>query len=446
MRRRLVIWLVAMLTATALAAVQATPVAAAPTSPAVVAQLPSVVAGTLYLTQHDGAIYEPNGTGGARRIDAARWRDVYAYQSPVAAPTDYVKYPWSSTVYAVTFWSNDSTTWLWQALPLAQWQRAGSPAPRIAGHIAGSTYHRWATSPELFVRGADGVTRKLSFTEWQASGPQPYETRADRGYQKLTWAPSIASMSSISAGQGAAISYAAWAGEDFPSPQQVQRFPGDQFTKDACSDVVVYAGPTMNRAVTFQEYVAAGAPQVRVVNTGPCAPPTVSALAPASGSSAGGTEVVVTGTLLENVTAVTFGSVPARSFTVESPTRLRAVSPTGTAGPVAVRVTTSAGTSAVVSTSTFTYTAPAPSPPAVSSLAPSSGPSVGGTEVVVTGTSFANVTAVSFGSAPARSFTVESGTQLRAVSPTGTAGPVAVRVTTSAGTSAVVSTSTFTYT
>lgn len=363
MHRRLVTWVVTALVVVGLATVQATPASAAmSTQHGVGARLQGAPASVLYITQYDGAIHELDGSGGARHIDGARWRDVYQYQAPVPAPTDYVKYPWSNTVYAVTFWSNDAAKWLWQAVSLQQWQRAGAPAPRAAGWIAGSSYHRWVTSNELFVRGPDGVTHKLDYAEWQASGFRSYETLDDQGFQKLTWSSNVARMSGVAAGQGGAVTYATWASEDFPSPAQVRRFPGDKFTKDACSDTVVYAGPTMNRAISYQEYVAAGAPRVEVVNAGPCSPPTVTALSPSTGPSAGGTEVVISGTELENVTAVSFGAVPARSFTVESATRLRATSPGGAAGTVAVTVTTSAGTSP---SRTFTYTSIVPSAPPV---------------------------------------------------------------------------------
>ena len=87
-------------------------------------------------------------------------------------------------------------------------------------------------------------------------------------------------------------------------------------------------------------------------------PPTVTKIAPAKGSVAGNSKVKITGLNFQNptVTAVAFGKVPAKSFTVTSPTSLTAVSPQATsAGPVDVTVTTSAGTSAKVAADQFTY-------------------------------------------------------------------------------------------
>ncbi|MFF6783708.1 IPT/TIG domain-containing protein, partial [Streptomyces sp. NPDC012510] len=80
--------------------------------------------------------------------------------------------------------------------------------------------------------------------------------------------------------------------------------------------------------------------------------------------------------------------------------------------------------------------------PVVSSVSPNQGSVSGGTTITVTGTSFTGATAVRFGSKAATSFTVNSSTQITAVSPSGT-GTVNVTVTTSQGTS--TQTVTFTY-
>ncbi len=85
--------------------------------------------------------------------------------------------------------------------------------------------------------------------------------------------------------------------------------------------------------------------------------PTVSAISPAAGSTAGGTAVTITGTGLTGATAVAFGSTPAASFKVVSDTEITAVSPAGISGPVDVEVTTPSGTSAAVAADQFSYRA-----------------------------------------------------------------------------------------
>jgi IPT/TIG domain/PQQ-like domain len=90
------------------------------------------------------------------------------------------------------------------------------------------------------------------------------------------------------------------------------------------------------------------------------------------------------------------------------------------------------------------YTTP-PTPPAITGIAPTSGPNCGGTTVVVTGRQFSGATAVKFGTAAALKFTVDSDTQVTAVSPAGT-GTVDVTVTAPNGTSATSAADQFTYT
>ena len=68
-------------------------------------------------------------------------------------------------------------------------------------------------------------------------------------------------------------------------------------------------------------------------------------------------------------------------------------------------------------------------PPTVTSLAPLSGPTSGGTSVTITGTRFTNVNAVTFDGIPATSFTVHSPTQITAITPPHARGRVDVRIT-----------------
>ncbi len=85
--------------------------------------------------------------------------------------------------------------------------------------------------------------------------------------------------------------------------------------------------------------------------------------------------------------------------------------------------------------------------PVVSGINPASGPAAGGTTVTIAGSGFTGATAVDFGTAPAADFTVDSDSQITAVSPAGTAGTtVDVSVTTPEGTSATGSADKFTYT
>ncbi len=76
-----------------------------------------------------------------------------------------------------------------------------------------------------------------------------------------------------------------------------------------------------------------------------------------------------------------------------------------------------------------------PTTPLVNSLRSRSGPVDGGTTVVLTGVGFAGATQVRFGGTPAASFTVNSDSQITAVSPAHAAGKVPVTVTVGGSTS-----------
>jgi hypothetical protein len=85
------------------------------------------------------------------------------------------------------------------------------------------------------------------------------------------------------------------------------------------------------------------------------------------------------------------------------------------------------------------------SAPTVTSLATTTGPTAGGTSVVITGTGFTGASAVHFGATDATTYTVNSATQITATSPAHVAGTVDITVTTSAGTSATGAGDQFTY-
>jgi IPT/TIG domain/FG-GAP repeat len=86
-------------------------------------------------------------------------------------------------------------------------------------------------------------------------------------------------------------------------------------------------------------------------------------------------------------------------------------------------------------------------PPTVKGVSPSSGPTIGGTSVTISGAGFDGATEVHFGASQARSFTVRSSTTITAVSPRAlVAGAIDVTVSTGAGTSATGGTDQYLYT
>ncbi len=116
--------------------------------------------------------------------------------------------------------------------------------------------------------------------------------------------------------------------------------------------------------------------------------PVVSSISPVTGPVAGGTSVTINGTGFTDDATVMFGptNVTSANVTVDSPTKITAKSPVGTAGKmVQVSVTNDAGTSADTTNDNFTYAGTGPS---ISSLTPSAGDSGGGDEVVIKGVNF----------------------------------------------------------
>ena len=175
----------------------------------------------------------------------------------------------------------------------------------------------------------------------------------------------------------------------------------------------------------------------------PSSPPTISSVSPASGATAGGTSVVISGSNFSSVSNVTFGGTPGTGVTVNSSSQVTVVSPSHAAGSVDIVVNTSMnGGSATGANDRFTYNPPAPT---VSGVSPNSASTAGGTTVTITGTNFSGVTGVSFGGTAASSYTVTSSTSISAVDPAESVGTVNVTVTTSGGTSATGSQDQFTY-
>lgn len=158
--------------------------------------------------------------------------------------------------------------------------------------------------------------------------------------------------------------------------------------------------------------------------------PVISGLSPAEGPLAGGNTVVISGTGFTGATSVNFGGTVITGVS-GTDTELSVSAPAGAAGAVTVAVTTPGGTSVVTPDSAYTYLAV----PTVSSLSLSSGPLGGGTTVTITGTGFTPGATVQFGGVSATSVVFGSASSLTATSPSGSAGPVNVIVTTAGGVS-----------
>ncbi len=173
------------------------------------------------------------------------------------------------------------------------------------------------------------------------------------------------------------------------------------------------------------------------------APPTATGLDPELGSTAGGTQVVLTGTgLVPGQTTIIIGGVTVPADRVQvNPAGTTATfrTPAHAAGPVQVIAITPGGRTAPQA---FRYVAPL----TATGLAPDRGPTTGGTETVLTGTGLVpGQTSITVGGVTIPADQVEvnaAGTRATFRTPRHAAGPVQVTATTPAGTTAP---QTFTY-
>jgi hypothetical protein len=166
------------------------------------------------------------------------------------------------------------------------------------------------------------------------------------------------------------------------------------------------------------------------------APPTVTAIGPTEGPTAGGQVVTITGTELTGAKKVSFGGSEVAcagtvaTCKVESPTEIKATTPSRAAGTFDVTVTTGNGASPISPADRYTYIAP----PAVMEVSPAQGSIAGGSTVTITGLRLAGATAVRFGETEA-AIIEDTQTTITVTAPAHTVGAVHVQVTTLGGVS-----------
>ncbi len=158
--------------------------------------------------------------------------------------------------------------------------------------------------------------------------------------------------------------------------------------------------------------------------------PTVTAISPTAGMEEGGTVITLTGTDFTGATAVTFGGVPATSFTINADADMTVVSPAGSESPtdLYIVVTNASGSSAEVPAATFRYVSR--HLPFITSVSPATGPLAGLNVVVINGGNFdtaaqdetgevkvLQTTEVTFGGISALSYSVFSDGMIQATVP-----------------------------
>ena len=177
-------------------------------------------------------------------------------------------------------------------------------------------------------------------------------------------------------------------------------------------------------AVAYGDGMFVSTAHVEVYTSQPS--PAITGISPSNGPTPGGRTVTISGTALQNTTAVTFNGVAATSFANVSSTQITAVVPAGTAGTATVGVTTWGGSA---TSTAFTYVAP----PVITSLSPTNAPTTGGRTIVVSGANLGSTTSVTVGGVAATGIVNTSGTEISFVTPAGSVGSKSVVLTTEGG-------------
>ncbi|MSU59683.1 MAG: hypothetical protein EXS35_16210, partial [Pedosphaera sp.] len=152
-------------------------------------------------------------------------------------------------------------------------------------------------------------------------------------------------------------------------------------------------------------------------------PPLITGVTPASGPTAGGTLITITGSNFVDGLSVFIGGSGADSVNFSNATLVTAVTPAHAPGLVDVTVINPDYQTAVAPNA-FTFLAP----PSIISVAPTNGPVAGGTLVTITGSNFVSGLTVTFGSSNAASVNFSNSTLITAVSPAHAAGVVDITV------------------
>ena len=158
---------------------------------------------------------------------------------------------------------------------------------------------------------------------------------------------------------------------------------------------------------------------------GTCAP-TISAISPTVGPTAGAMTVAIAGNHLLNPLTLTFGGTPAVILS-STATMIIASTPQRTAGLVDVAVQTKGATTVALGAYQYFGT------PTISTVTPNAGYTAGGALISITGSGFYPPMSVTVGSGTATSVAIVSPTLVQAITPIGALGAVTISISTPSG-------------
>lgn len=220
--------------------------------------------GVYSLSYTDTLIYSSTRCDCFYPIDYDGWVSL-GRPEPTRIGTDFVKYPWSATIYAVTFFGPDQADWLWSDVTYSEWRKAGFPQARNAGWIEGSTFYKYELNADILVTAPDGSTHALTGREWRDAGYPAPEVIYNQGYIRPSWTSDILFQYDAQRGSGYPISYGEWRDDGFPTPKVVNRIPNDRVYKYSWSGTIYYEGGGLHRQLTLQEWQRMGSPRPQVI-------------------------------------------------------------------------------------------------------------------------------------------------------------------------------------
>ncbi|MCI9888748.1 hypothetical protein JT358_09785 [Micrococcales bacterium 31B] len=194
-------------------------------------------AATVYSVPYSDDLFQVV-SGKATKLTWNQWAGL-GYPKPTPGPTDYVRYPWSSQVFAVHFWSTPRDNWGWHEVI------------------------KWSTSDELFATFdvRTDVLHKLTPAEWAAMSYQAPEALYTDFY-KLPWLDTLFMVGEAGTG-GNAVTFDEWKQLGFPSPRVITSLgDGEQWNMAANGVDIIYRFDKFGywKVVTPEEWARAGNP------------------------------------------------------------------------------------------------------------------------------------------------------------------------------------------
>jgi hypothetical protein len=304
-----------------------------------------------------------------------------------------------------------------------------------------------ASDSSIVATAPPGSAATVDVTVTNADGSVSARTAADQYTYTASLAPAVTGVSPNTGSIGG-NAHVTITGSGFTGASSVMfgTVEASSFIVNSDTSITAVNPPepagTVDVIVTTPMGTSATSTADQYTYAGPVNPP-ITSVTPNTGGTAGGTWVSIIGSEFTGARAVYFGSIPAY-FRVNSDDCISAIAPAQAPNPLTVDITVQSygGTSAITPADQFTYFVVPP--PSVTSVAPTSGQTSGGTQVMITGSNFTGATAVNFGTTHATSFTLISDTSIEAIAPPGS-GTVDVTVVSPTGTSATSSADQFTY-